>query len=461
MPNLSGIGYITHMESIDISQTEEIFTVSRLNLDVRFILEGSFPMLWVEGEISNFAAPSSGHWYFSLKDATAQVRSAMFKPHNRKLGFLPKDGMHVMLKARVSLYEGRGEFQLIAEHMEEIGEGQLRKAFDALKKKLQEAGLFDPLHKKVLPAMPKSIGVITSPTGAAIRDILSVLQRRFPCVPVIIYPTLVQGDTAAPQIVRAIKIANHRKECEVLILSRGGGSLEDLWPFNEESVAQAIFQSHLPIISGVGHEVDFTIADFVADVRAPTPSAAAELVTPDCEELLASLDYQQRRLIRHMKQKFQQLQQHLAWTNKHLQQQHPKRRLAEQKQNLDVAEITLVRLQKLFVSEKHAQLKTLRARLNGLTPTHRIRELGNQLTLSLQRLGNSVALQLQQKQQELGNVAATLDALSPLATLKRGYAIATRDHHVLRHANEVNVGDQINIRLLDGSLDCTVNQLRE
>ena len=444
------------METIDISQTEEIFTVSRLNRDVRFILEGSFPMLWVEGEISNFAAPSSGHWYFSLKDATAQVRCAMFKPYNRKLGFMPKDGMHVMLKARVSLYEGRGEFQLIAEHMEEIGEGQLRKAFDALKKRLQEAGLFDAAHKKMLPLMPKAIGVITSPTGAAVRDILSVLKRRFPCVPVIIYPTLVQGDMAAPQIVNALKIANQHNECEVLILARGGGSLEDLWPFNEEVVAQAIFQSKLPIISGLGHEVDFTIADFVADVRAPTPSAAAELVTPDRDELLASLEYQQQRLTRHWREKFRQLQQSLDWTSKHLQQQHPKRRLAEQRQNLDVAETTLVRLQQLQITKQLSNLKTLSAHLHGLTPSHQVRELRNQLTLGFQRLSNTLTLQLQRKQKELGNVAATLDALSPLATLKRGYAIATQNQRVLRRANEVKAGDQIDVRLLEGSLTCTV-----
>ena len=444
------------METIDISQTEEIFTVSRLNRDVRFILEGSFPMLWVEGEISNFAAPSSGHWYFSLKDATAQVRCAMFKPYNRKLGFMPKDGMHVMLKARVSLYEGRGEFQLIAEHMEEIGEGQLRKAFDALKKRLQEAGLFDAAHKKMLPLMPKAIGVITSPTGAAVRDILSVLKRRFPCVPVIIYPTLVQGDMAAPQIVNALKIANQHNECEVLILARGGGSLEDLWPFNEVVVALAIFQSKLPIISGLGHEVDFTIADFVADVRAPTPSAAAELVTPDRDELLASLEYQQQRLTRHWREKFRQLQQSLDWTSKHLQQQHPKRRLAEQRQNLDVAETTLVRLQQLQITKQLSNLKTLSAHLHGLTPSHQVRELRNQLTLGFQRLSNTLTLQLQRKQKELGNVAATLDALSPLATLKRGYAIATQNQRVLRRANEVKAGDQIDVRLLEGSLTCTV-----
>jgi exodeoxyribonuclease VII large subunit len=459
MPRTRTIRYISPMDTIDISQTEEIFTVSRLNRDVRFILEGSFPSLWVEGEISNFAAPGSGHWYFSLKDATAQVRCAMFKPHQRKLGFVPKDGMQVMLRARVSLYEGRGEFQLIAENMEEMGEGQLRKAFEALKKRLQAAGLFDPEHKKALPALPTSIGIITSPTGAAVRDILSVLSRRFPCVPVVIYPTLVQGDGAAPQIVNAIKTANRRKECDVLILSRGGGSLEDLWPFNEESVAQAIFQSQLPIISGVGHEIDFTIADFVADVRAPTPSAAAELVTPDQDEMLATLSAYEQRLMRRLQDKLQQLQQLLAWTNKHLQQQHPRRRLLEQRQNLDVAEMTLMQLQTVLITRQRAALTTLHARLQGQTPTHAIREHRDQLTLLRQQLGNAVRHEIQQKQLDIGNVAATLDALSPLATLNRGYAIATQNQRVLRQANEVRVGESIRVRLSAGSLECTVDRL--
>lgn len=445
------------MESIDISQTEEIFTVSRLNREVRFILEGSFPLLWVEGEISNFAAPSSGHWYFSLKDSLAQVRCAMFKPHNRKLGFTPKDGMHVMIKARVSLYEGRGDFQLIAEHMEEIGEGKLRQEFEALKKRLQEAGLFDTAHKKALPAIPKSIGVITSPTGAAIRDILSVLRRRFPCVPIIIYPTLVQGETAASQIVNAIKTANTRKDCDILILARGGGSLEDLWSFNEEIVARAVFQSDIPIISGVGHEVDFTIADFVADVRAPTPSAAAELITPDRDELLETLENSQQRLLRHMQLKFRQLTQQIDWTTKQLYQQHPKRRLAEQRQTLDLAEATLLRLQTTFINQQQTKVKMLAAKLTSFTPSHQIKSSKNQLLLLSQRLQNTLTLQLHQKQQDLGNAAATLDALSPLATLKRGYAIATKNQHVLRHANEVKAGDQIQVQLLDGSLDCTVN----
>src|SRR3990167_11367189 len=257
----------------------EVYTVSRLNNEVKFILEDRFPWVWVEGEISNFAAPHSGHWYFSLKDNTAQVRCAMFRGQQRKLIFTPKDGMHVLINARVSLYENRGEFQLIAESMEERGEGKLRRAFEMLKKKLETAGLFDPLHKKKLPSFPKQIGIITSETGAAIADILTILKRRFPSIPIIVYPTLVQGTLAAPSIVKALKTANRRNECDVIILARGGGSLEDLWAFNEEIVAYAIFESDIPIISGVGHEIDFTIADFVADVRAPTPSAAAEMIT--------------------------------------------------------------------------------------------------------------------------------------------------------------------------------------
>jgi len=445
------------METIDISQSQEVFTVSRLNREVRFILEGSFPILWVEGEISNFATPNSGHWYFSIKDANAQVRCAMFRPQNRKLGFIPKDGMHIILKARVSLYEGRGDFQLLADHMEEVGEGKLRQAFEALKKRLLDAGLFDLAHKKTFPVIPQSIGVITSPTGAAVRDILSVLKRRFPCAPVIIYPTLVQGDAAAPNIVNAIRTANHRDECDVLILTRGGGSLEDLWPFNEEAVAHAIYQSSIPIISGVGHEIDFTIADFVADQRAPTPSAAAELITPNSNELLQSLQYSQQRLVSQTQQKLQQIQQNLAWTSKHLQQQHPKRRLAEQNQRLDLYEAALIRLQNKLITEHQTHLNTLSAKLTGLTPAHPIRELCNRLNLQHQRAKNQMAMQLQYYQQQLGNIAAKLDGLSPLATLNRGYSITTKNQQILRHATQIKPGDKINVRLLQGDLDCTVD----
>jgi exodeoxyribonuclease VII large subunit len=399
---------------IDISDSEEIYTVSRLNREARFLLEGSFPILWVEGEISGFKAHTSGHWYFSLKDQTAQVRSAMFRRENSSLSFLPKDGLHVVAKVRVSLYEGRGEYQLIVEHMEEMGEGKLRQEFEAMKKRLALEGLFDAVHKKTLPAFPESIGVITSPTGAAIKDILSVLKRRHSHAPVIIYPTLVQGEAASANIVQAIEQANRRKECDVLILARGGGSLEDLWCFNDERVARAIYHCKLPIVSAIGHEIDFTIADFVADLRAATPTAAAELITPDKEELFASLSYDEKQINRLMKQKLVQLQQQLIWSKKHLQQQHPKRKLTEQAQRLDFYEIHLARM--------------------------------------IEKL-------LQDKKQFLVKFSAQLNALSPLATLERGFSITTRarDHKIMHNAKDIKIGEKIHIQLSKGNLECTVD----
>jgi len=401
------------MNTIDISQTQEIYTVSRLNRDVRLLLEENFFTLWVEGEISNFAAPHSGHWYFSLKDVTAQVRCAMFKPQNYRLNFTPQNGMQVLAKARVSLYEGRGDFQLLVEHLEEAGVGQLQKEFELLKKRLLQAGLFDTAHKKLLPALPKSIGIITSPTGAAIRDILHVLKRRFSAASIIIYPTAVQGELAATQIVNAIQLANQRREVDVLILARGGGSLEDLWSFNEEKVAQAIYNSELPIITGVGHEIDFTIADFVADVRAPTPSAAAELVTPDTDELLLSMTQTKKHFSRLVSQRFQQFQQHLDWCASQLQQKHPQ---------------------------------------------HRIQLLQQQLVFQWQRLQNKITNSILQRQQSLSNAAGKLDALSPLAILKRGFSIATlvQDKAIIHSVKQAKKDDLINLQVTDGNIICTV-----
>lgn len=449
------------MQSIDHEQRENIYTVSRLNNEVRFLLEETFPFVWVEGEISNFAAPNSGHWYFSLKDAQAQVRCAMFRGNQRKLGFTPKDGSHVLIKARVSLYENRGEFQLIAEEMEERGEGRLRRAYEILKKKLEAAGLFASEHKKSLPAFPKQIGVITSATGAAIRDILTVLKRRHASVPVIIYPTLVQGETAAPTIVKAIQTANRRKECDILILTRGGGSLEDLWPFNEEIVAHAIHQSEIPIISGVGHEIDFTIADFVADVRAATPSAAAEIVTPDKTELLQMLTRQKQLFLRQLRQKLVATKQHLSWIQKHLAQQHPKRRLTEKMQRLDLYELNLVQLQSRLINKLQTRIKDIDARLLRRTPIHKINSLQHQMSLYQQRFHNLMLNELNKQQTHLANAAAKLDALSPLATLKRGYAIASKDQRVLRDAREVKPGDEIRVRLLNGELQCVVDSIQQ
>ena len=418
-------------------QASDIFTVSELNGTARELLEENFADLWIEGEISNFAAPGSGHWYFSLKDTDAQVRCAMFRGSQRKVAFTPKNGMQVLLRARVSLYEARGEFQLIADFMEERGEGKLRRAFDALKKKLEAAGWFDDEHKQEIPDYPACIGVITSPTGAAVKDILTVLKRRYPCAPVIIYPTLVQGATAAPTIVKAIQSATSRKECDVLILSRGGGSLEDLWPFNEEIVAKAIYDCKLPIISGVGHEVDFTIADFVADVRAPTPSAAAEIAVPDRMELLQILRRQEQQVVRHIKQRLLAENQQLAWMQKHLQQQHPRRKLAEKMQQLDFYE----------------------ARLQQLAPRLRIQQLQQQLQQQAHQLSTQIHKDIQTQQSVLAKAAATLDGISPLATLKRGYAIATgEDNRILQNAENIKSGDNINIKLHHGRLACRVEK---
>jgi len=450
------------MEFTNTQQNQDIYTVSRLNNEVRLLLEESFFHVWVEGEISNFAAPNSGHWYFSLKDSAAQVRCAMFRGNQRSLGFAPKDGMHVLIRAKVSLYPNRGEYQLIADHMEERGEGKLRRAYELLKKKLETAGLFDAAHKKPLPVFPKKIGVVTSATGAAIRDILTVLKRRYPCAPVIIYPTLVQGATAAPAIVKAIQTANRRNECDVLIVARGGGSLEDLWPFNEEIVAHAIYESQIPVISGVGHEVDFTIADYVADKRAATPSAAAEIVTPDSAELLSVLKRQQQQILRLIHHKLTGSKQHLSWMQKHLSQQHPKRRLNEKMQRLDFCEATLVQLQYRLLNKFQSKAKETEAKLYRLTPTHQIQRLQHQMNYHQQQLSTAISAQITRKQTLLANAAATLDALSPLATLKRGYAIATtKDHHVVRIADEMKPGDELVVKVMQGSIYCEVKKIEE
>ncbi|OGT58028.1 MAG: exodeoxyribonuclease VII large subunit [Gammaproteobacteria bacterium RIFCSPHIGHO2_12_FULL_43_28] len=450
------------MKSYEFDEQDDqtVYSVSELNNDVKLLLEDTFTSVFVEGEISNFIVPNSGHWYFSLKDANAQVRCAMFRGSQRKLGFTPKDGSHVLIKARVSLYESRGDYQLIAESMEERGEGKLQRQFEALKKKLAAAGLFDTEHKKVLPLFPNQIGVITSSTGAAVRDILNVLKRRYPCAPIILYPTLVQGTSAAQKIAFAIELANHRNECDVIILARGGGSLEDLWPFNEEIVAHAIYKSKIPIISGIGHEIDFTIADFVADKRAPTPSAAAEIATPDKTELLQQLTHSSRQITRQMQRQSNTMKQQLRFTQKHLYQQHPKRQLIEKAQRLDFYELTLVQLQTRLLNRLQSTRSELDSKLHRLTPIHAIRAAENQATLHQQSLLNSVLTTLHAKETQLANAAATLNAISPLATLTRGYAIATtKAARVIHDTHQVNVGDEIEVRLRQGTLGCVVEKI--
>jgi exodeoxyribonuclease VII large subunit len=438
----------------------EIFSVSELNEAARSLLERHFPLIWVEGEISNLACPASGHIYFSLKDEAAQVRCAMFKMRNRLLNFRPENGQQVLVRARVSLYPARGDFQLIAEHMEEAGDGALRRQFELLKQRLGAEGLFDAEAKQALPALPSRLGVITSPSGAAIRDILSVLKRRFPGIPVLIYPVPVQGAEAPPAIVEALRSAGQRGDCDLLILARGGGSLEDLWAFNDETVARAIHACPLPVVVGVGHETDVTIADFAADVRAPTPSAAAELVSPNRDEWLEVLLRQKGRLLRAWRGYLSQQQQALGWLRRQL--KHPGQRLQERAQRLDELEQRLGLALQVIQRQRQARLATLHARLQGQSPGQRLRELRLRLGALSRGCRQAMTAHLERQRRQLGGVSRALDAVSPLATLSRGYAILqTEEGRVVRTAGEVAVGDTLQARLGQGRLGCRVETVEE
>lgn len=440
----------------------DVFTISRLVRESRAVLEGSFPMLWLEGEISNYSRPSSGHMYFTLKDEAAQVRCAMFRTRNMQLRFTPANGMHVMVRARVTLYEPRGEFQIVVEQMEEAGLGVLQRAFEMLKSRLGQEGLFDPAHKRALPGTPQRLGIITSATGAAIRDILSVLKRRYPALPVLIYPVPVQGEGAGRQIAEAINLANERNECDVLIVGRGGGSLEDLWAFNEEVVARAIYNSEIPIISAVGHEIDFTIADFVADLRAATPSAAAELVTPDMAEVQQQLAKQRQRLLNAMRIALQQSQQQFEWINKRLQRQHPGQQLQHKAQRLDELELRLVQNINVQLRHQGHRLQQLATRLHHNSPRYRLQQLHSRNEQLQQRLQRAMRLTQTQKKQQLAATSRALHNISPLATLERGYAIVQQlpERHLLRDVTTVKPGDKIAARLSNGVLFCTVDEIK-
>jgi len=439
-----------------------VYSVSQLNREVRELLDHGFPALWVEGELSNFARPSSGHWYFSLKDRRSAVRCAMFRQRNMLLRFRPEEGLKVLVRARVSLYEPRGDYQLIVEHMEPSGEGALRQQFEALKGKLEAEGLFARERKRPLPAFPRRIGVVTSPSGAAIRDILHVLRRRYPPAEVIIYPAQVQGGQAPGQILGAIRLAGERGECDVLIVTRGGGSLEDLWAFNDEAVARAIAACPIPVVSGVGHEVDFSIADFVADQRAPTPSAAAELVTPDAAELAQGLQRLAQRLQRAQQLRLQRGRESLRAAMRRLDQYHPGNRIRERMQRLDELEQRLRRAAVLAVETRRGQLQTLQARLRARTPGHRLEGLRQQLEHLAARLGRAQQARLESQRQRLRQASRALHTVSPLATLERGYAIARRlpEGTVLRRADMAAAGDAISVRLARGELLCEVREGR-
>lgn len=447
-------------EAADSGCLENVYTVSRLNLEARGVIESGFPPIWIEGEISNLARPRSGHIYFSLKDDHCQVRCAMFRMQNLKLEFDAEDGMQVLANARVSFYPERGEFQLIVQYMEEAGAGALRRAFEALKQRLAAEGLFDEARKRPLPAVPACIGVITSPTGAALRDILHVVRRRFAGVDVIVYPVPVQGAQAAPQIARMIELAGRRNECDVLILARGGGSIEDLWAFNDEGVARALHACRIPVVTGIGHEIDFTIADFAADRRAPTPSAAAEVVTPDARHLSDRLRGARRRLAALLRGRIGEERENLEWLAKRLST--PRRRLLDLAQRVDELSLRLGRAARALPAGRRSNLRALSARLDARHPSTAIGlHRGRHRDLH-RRLAYVTEKGLADLRARFSETARTLNTVSPLRTLDRGYAIVTRssDGALVRSSANVGVGDAVHARLSDGGLDLTVERKR-
>ena len=395
----------------NLTQTK-VLTVSELNRLARNVLEQSFPLFWVSGEVSNFTRAASGHWYFSLKDAGAQVRCVMFKGRNSYVDFTPREGDKIEARCTVTLYEARGDFQLTVEFVQRAGLGALFEAFEKLKNKLSDEGLFDAAYKRPIPTHPKQIGIVTSADAAALRDVLTTLRRRMPSIPVVIYPTPVQGKGAAQLIASAIETANERAECDVLIICRGGGSIEDLWQFNEEIVARAVAGSAIPTISGVGHETDFTICDFVADVRAPTPTAAAELATPSRETTLNALKQLKLQLTKNMQFALNQRAQALDYLSRRL-----------------------------------------------ISPTQKIAQQKTQLGQLAYRLNTSISRQLQTKQHDLLRLSQNLTHLNPQAVLTRGYAfVQNRSGGIVSSSQQLHSGDEVKLTFGVGSAEATINK---
>ena len=445
---------------LDFAAERTVLSVSALNREARLLIENGLGVVWVEGEISNLSRPSSGHLYWSLKDAKAQVRCAMFRQANRSLAFVPENGQQVLVRARVSIYEARGDYQLLVDQVEPAGEGILRARFEALKRKLAAEGLFDADRKVAIPALPTCIGVVTSPTGAALRDVLIALKRRFPPVRVLIYPTSVQGDGAAYEISRALKLADRRRDCDLLILTRGGGSLEDLWPFNEELVARTIAAVEIPIIVGIGHEIDFTIADFVADLRAPTPSQAAELAVPDQAELEARLRGSAEQLRRFVTRRLVAEQKHLAALAHRLSRMHPGTTLRAHQQRLDELDARLTRGLRSVLTRLELRLGHAAARIAAANPRVQLRLARERARRASERLQSGMRRAIERLTVRASLVERSLKSLSPLATLQRGYAIVSRaaDGAVLTDSAAVTAGESIAVRLARGSLGAVVTK---
>lgn len=447
----------TRPKSDSILQTGEkqILSVSQLNRRARQLLETHLSVLWVEGELTNLARPSSGHWYFTLKDDNAQIRCAMFRNRNRGVNFQPEGGQQILVRGRISLYENRGDYQLIAEHIEPAGLGALHHQYELLKAKLASEGLFDEQLKLPIPAFPRHLAVITSPTGAAIRDVLHVVKHRFPALPISIYPCPVQGHEAAAGIVRALTLVNARADCDLIILTRGGGSLEDLWPFNEEAVARAIASSSIPVISAIGHETDTTISDYVADARAPTPSAAAALASPNSTELKDLFSGYGHRLLRLTFATITALAEALHHLRKRL--RHPGETLNKQGQHLDHLEIRLLKGLQLQIQNRRLRLEHVLARFQKHTPQAKLTQLSDRIRYNQERLRTGIKHTLVAKNDEFTAITGLLQAVSPLNTLARGYAIVqNHDQQLITHIADTQEQDQITVTITDGVLGCEV-----
>jgi exodeoxyribonuclease VII large subunit len=436
---------------------KRVFSVSQLNRLARQLLEQDLPPMWVEGEISNLARPASGHLYFSLKDDRSQIRCALFRGRGRNTDVAVANGQQVLARGRVSIYEPRGDYQLIVEHLETAGEGLLRRRLEELKRKLAAEGLFDESRKQDLPHLPRQIGVITSPSGAAIRDVLQILKRRFPAIPVVVYPVQVQGERARFDIVEALQTAAARAECDVLILARGGGSLEDLWAFNEEIVARAIAVCPVPLISGVGHEVDVTIADLVADVRAPTPSGAAELAVPDGRDWLRRVQGLNHRLVLAARRILEGTRAVLGTVTARLGRCHPGYMLRQNAQRLDELRAQLATALRTRISLDSLRIRGAAARLRGASPASRVRMTGERVDGIRLRLASALRARLNAPATRVAVLSGRLHTVSPLKTLERGYAIVLNaSGDVVRHTRQVQSGEAITARVADGLIEATV-----
>ncbi len=435
-----------------------VYSVEQLNREIRQLIEGELGLVWIQGEISNFKAHTSGHFYFSLKDSKSQISAVMFRGYNSRLKFKPTDGLEVIVRGRVSVYEPRGSYQVVCEMMEPVGAGALQKAFEQLKEKLKAEGLFDQVKKRALPALPRHVAIVTSPTGAAIRDMINVLSRRHKALNITVIPTIVQGEGAAPQIVEALKKAYQlvaSENVDAIIIGRGGGSIEDLWAFNDEKLARTIAQSPVPIISAVGHEIDFTIADFVADLRAPTPSAAAELVVKNADDLVHKVEALKRYLVSSWEKHFRMDAQRLKSLSARLVD--PKRKLQDLNQRNDEL---WVRLQQAFSG--YLQRKKLEVSLateSLQSPEQILQEKKNQLENARFKLKSFSQRLVERKRSKLERMMSLLDGLSPLKVVERGYSVTTKNNELVKTTDQIKKGDEVQVRLMKGQFTALVQKI--